>query len=86
MLLTSHKLVQRKLIDIRLRHARHVAQASKVGVVSTIGYEETGSVTWSRASRLAAIVEPLLTVRRCITAGHFTRCYSTVGMIPVCRR
>ena len=65
MLLTSRKLVQRKLIDIESDMRGTLRNFGlKVGVVSTIGYEARIRHLVEGFSRLAAIVEPLLTVRR----------------------
>jgi hypothetical protein len=65
LLLTSRKLVQRKLIDIESDLRGTLRNFGlKVGVISTIGYEARIRHLVEGFPRLAAIIEPLLTVRR----------------------
>ncbi len=65
MLLTSRKLVQRKLIDIESDMGGTLRNFGlQVGVVSTIGYEARIRHLVEGFPRLAAIIELLLTVRR----------------------
>ena len=90
MLLTSRKLVQRKLLDIECDMRGTLRNFGlKVGVVSSIGYEARIRDLVEGFPRLAAIVEPLLTVRRVMRQqfARFTRCCSTRSAHdPVCRR
>src|SRR5271168_5198693 len=61
MLLTSRKLVQRKLMDIECDMRGTLRNFGlKVGMVSTIGYEARIRELVEGFPRLAAIVEPLL--------------------------
>lgn len=65
MLLASRRLVQRKLIDIESDMRGTLRNFGlKVGTVSTIGYEARIRHLVEGFPKLAAIVEPLLTVRR----------------------
>ena len=65
MLLTSRKLVQRKLMDIKSDMRGTLRKLGlKVGVVSSIRYETRIRDLVEGFPRLAAIIEPLLTVRR----------------------
>ena len=65
MLLTSRKLVQRKLIDIESDMRGTLRNFGlKVSVVGTIGYEARIRHLVEGFPRLAAILEPLLMVRR----------------------
>ena len=65
MLLTSRKLVQRKVMDIECDMRGTLRNFGlKVGMVSTIGYEARIRDLVAGFPRLAAIIEPLLTVRR----------------------
>src|SRR5829696_1094755 len=65
MLLTSRKLVQRKLMDIESDMRGTLRNFGlKVGVVSSIRYEARIRDLVEGFPRLAAIIEPLLTVRR----------------------
>jgi hypothetical protein len=83
--LPSRKLVQRKLIDIdsdMLGTLRNFGL--KVGVVSAVGYEARIRHLVEEFPRLAAIVEPLLTVRQVMRQQSpcSTRCCATrFGMI-----
>ena len=65
MLLTSRKLLQRKLLDIECDLRGTLRNFGlKVGTVSTRGYEARIRELVEDFPKLAAIVEPLLTVRR----------------------
>ena len=65
MLLTSRKLLQRKLLDIECDMRGTLRNFGlKVGVVSTKYYEARIRELVESFPRLAAIVDPLLTVRR----------------------
>ena len=90
MLLTSRKLVQRKLMDIECDMRGTLRNFGlKVGVVSTIGYEARIRDLVEGFPRLAAIVEPLLTVRRVMRQQLATlhkMLLDTVRRDPACRR
>ncbi|WP_416194463.1 transposase [Sphingomonas sp. 10B4] len=90
MLLTSRKLVQRKLIDIESDMRGTLRNFGlKVGVVSTIDYETRIRHLVEGFPRLAAIVEPLLTVRRVMRQQLATlhkMLLDTVRHDPVCKR
>jgi transposase len=90
MLLTSRKLVQRKLIDIESDMRGTLRNFGlKVGVVSTIGYEARIRQLVESFPRLAVIVEPLLTVRRVMRQQLATlhkMLLDTVRHDPVCKR
>ena len=90
MLLTSRKLVQHKLIDIESDMRGTLRNFGlKVGVVSTIGYERRIRHVVEGFPRLAAIIEPLLTVRRVMRQQLATLhkiLLDTVRHDPVCRR
>jgi hypothetical protein len=90
MLLTSRKLVQCKLIDIESDMRGTLRNFSlKVGVVSTICYEARVRDLVEGFPRLAAIVEPLLTVRRVMRQQLATLhrlLLDTVRHDPVCKR
>ena len=90
MLLTSRKLVQRKLIDIESDMRGTLRNFGlKVGVVSTIGYEARIRQLVEGFPRLAAIIEPLLTVRRVMRQQLATlhkMLLDTVRHDPVCKR
>ena len=65
MLLTSRKLLQRKLLDVESDLRGTLRNFGlKVGVVSSFRYEVRVRELVAGFPRLAAIVEPLLTVRR----------------------
>ena len=65
MLLTSRKLIQRKLMDVECDMRGTLRNFGlKVGVVSTGGYDARIRQLVESYPRLAAIVAPLLTVRR----------------------
>ena len=91
MLLTSRKLLQRKLLDVESDLRGTLRNFGlKVGVVSTAANSKRGSASWSRAlpgSR--AIVEPMLAVRRVMRqqfAVLHKMLLDTVRHDPVCRR
>src|SRR5271168_5203873 len=90
MLLTTRKLVQRKLIDIECDMRGTLRNFGlKVGMVSTIGYEARIRNLVEGFPRLAAIVEPLLTVRRVMRqqlAALHKMLLDTVRHDPACRR
>jgi transposase len=90
MLLTSRKLVQRKLMDIECDMRGTLRNFGlKVGMVSTIGYEARIRDLVEGFPRLAAIVEPLLTVRRVMRqqlAALHKMLLNIVRHDPVCRR
>ena len=90
MLLTSRKLLQRKLIDIESDMRGTLRNFGlKVGVVSMIGYEARIRHLVEGFPRLAAIVEPLLTVRRVMRqqfAVLHKMLLDTVRHDPVCKR
>ena len=90
MLLTSRKLLQRKMLDIEfdLRGALRNF-GLKVGVVGTAGFEARVRDPVAGKSSLSAIVEPLLTARRVLRL-EFARMHKmlleVVRQDPVCRR
>lgn len=90
MLLTSRKLMQRKLLDIECDMRGTLRNFGlKVGVVSKIGYEARIRELVEGFPRLAAIIEPLLTVRRVMRQQLATlhkMLLSIVRQDPVCRR
>lgn len=90
MLLTSRKLVQRKLMDIECDMRGTLRNFGlKVGVVNSAGYEARIRELVSGFPRLASIVEPLLTVRRVMRqqlAALHKMLLDTVRDDPVCRR
>jgi len=90
MLLTSRKLVQRKLMDIECDMRGTLRNFGlKVGVVSSIGYEARIRDLVEGFPRLAAIMEPLLTVRRVMRQQLATLhklLLNAVRVDPVCRR
>ncbi len=90
MLLTSRKLIQRKLMDIECDMRGTLRNFGlKVGVVSSIGYEARIRDLVEGFPRLAAIIEPLLTVRRVMRQQLATLhklLLNTVRDDPVCRR
>ena len=90
MLPTSRKLVQRKLIDIESDLRRTLRNFGlKVGAVTTSGYGARIRDLVKAFPRLAAIVEPLLTVRRVMRQELTTlhkMLLDTVRNDPVCRR
>jgi transposase len=90
MLLTSRKLVQRKLMDIESDMRGTLRNFGlKVGVVSSIRYEARIRDLVEGFPRLAAIMEPLLTVRRVMRQQLATLhklLLNAVRVDPVCRR
>lgn len=90
MLLTSRKLIQRKLLDIECDMRGTLRNFGlKVGVVSTVGYEARIRKLVEGFPRLAAIVEPLLSVRRVMReqlAALHKMLLNAVREDPVCRR
>jgi transposase len=90
MLLTSRRLIQRKLLDIECDMRGTLRNFGlKVGVVSTIGYEPRIRHLVEGFPRLAAIVEPLLTVRRVMRqqlAALHKMLLDIVRHDPICRR
>jgi transposase len=90
MLLTSRKLVQRKLMDIESDMRGTLRNFGlKVGVVSSIRYEARIRDLVEGFPRLAAIIEPLLTVRRVMRQQLATLhklLLNAVRVDPVCRR
>jgi transposase len=90
MLLTSRKLLQRKLLDIECDMRGTLRNFGlKVGVVSTKNYEERIRELVDGFPRLAAIVDPLLTVRQVMRQQLATLHKMLLNMVrddPVCRR
>ena len=90
MLLTSRKLLQRKLLDVESDLRGTLRNFGlKVGVVSRSRYEVRISELVESFPRLAAIVEPLLAVRRVMRqqlAVLHKMLLDTVRGVPVCRR
>jgi len=90
MLLTSRKLLQRKLLDIECDMRGTLRNFGlKVGVVSTKNYEARVRELVESFPRLAAIVDPLLTVRRVMRqqlAALHKMLLNLVRDDPVCRR
>ena len=90
MLLTSRKLLQRKLLDVECDLRGTLRNFGlKVGTVSTRGYEARIRELVEGFPKLAAIVEPLLTVRRVMRqqfAVLHKMLLDTVRHDPICRR
>jgi transposase len=90
MLLTSRKLLQRKLLDVELDLRGTLRNFGlKVGVVSGSRYEARVRELVVGFPRLAAIAEPLLNVRRVMRqqlAVLHKMLLDTVRDDPVCRR
>jgi transposase len=90
MLLTSRKLVQRKLMDIECDMRGTLRNFGlKGGVVNTVGYEARIRDLVEGFPVLAAIVEPLLTIRRVMRqqlAALQKMLLHTVRHDPECRR
>jgi transposase len=90
MLLTARKLVQRKMLDVDA-DLRGILRnfGLKVGVVGQAGFETRIRELVEGLPRLAAIVEPMLTIRR-IMRQEFTRLHKLLLDIvrrdPVCPR
>ena len=89
MLLTSRKLLQRKLLDIECDLRGTLRNFGlKVGTVSTRGYEARIRELVEDFPKLAAIVEPLLTVRRVMReqfAVLHKMLLDTVRHDPICQ-
>ena len=90
MLLTSRKLLQRKLLDIECDMRGTLRSFGlKVGVVSAKNFEARIREMVESFPRLAAIVDPLLTVRQVMRqqlAPLHKRLLNMVRDDPVCRR
>lgn len=90
MLLTRRKLVQRKLLDIECDLRGTLRNFGlKVGPVSPSGYDARIRDLVEKSPALAAIVEPLLSVRRVMReqlAVLHKRVLDTVRHDPICRR
>src|SRR6201981_1009431 len=90
MLLTSRKLIQHKLLDIECDMRGPLPNFGlKAGVISTAGYDARIRHLVEGFPKLAAIVEPLLTVRRVMRQQLATlhkMLLDTVRHDPVCRR
>jgi len=90
MLLTSRKLLQRKLLDVECDLRGTLRNFGlKVGVVSSGRYEARVRELVEGFPRLAAIAEPLLNVRRVMRqqfAVLHKMLLDTVRSDPVCRR
>ncbi len=90
MLLTSRRLIQRKLLDIECDMRGTLRNFGlKVGKVGTVGYEARIRELVEGFPRLAAIVEPLLRVRRVMREQLATlhkMLLNAVREDPVCRR
>jgi transposase len=90
MLLTARKLVQCKMLDVDADLRGTLRNFGlKVGVVGQVGFEARIRELVEGLPRLAAIVEPLLTIRR-VMRQEFTRLHKmlldVVRHDPVCRR
>jgi transposase len=90
MLLTSRKLLQRKLLDIECDLRGTLRNFGlKVGTVSVRGYEARIRELVEDYPKLSAIVEPLLTVRRVMRqqfAVLHKMLLDTARHDPICRR
>src|ERR1700746_1174885 len=90
MLLTSRKLLQRELLDVESDLRGTLRNFGlKVGVVSRSRYEARGRRLVEGFPRLAAIVEPLLSVRRVMRQQFAVLHKMLLDMVrgdPVCRR
>jgi transposase len=90
MLLTSRKLLQRKMLDVECDMRGTLRNFGlKVGVVSSGGFEARIRELVESFPRLAAIIEPLLTVRRVMRqqfAVLHKMLLDTVRHDPICRR
>jgi transposase len=90
MLLTARKLVQRKMLDVEFDLRGTLRNFGlKVGVIGKAGFEARIRELVEGLPRLAAIVEPLLTIRR-VMRQEFARLHKmlldVVRQDPVCRR
>jgi transposase len=90
MLLTGHKLLQRKMLDIEFDLRSTLRNFDlKVGVVGTAGFEARVRDLVAGMSSLSVIVEALLTVRRVLrqeSAQMHKMLLEVVRQDPVCRR
>ena len=90
MLLTSRTLIQRKLLDIECDMRGTLRNFGlKIGVVSAVGYEARIRHLVEGFPRLAAIVDPLLSIRRVMRqqlAILHKMLLDVVREDPVCRR
>jgi transposase len=90
MLLTARKLVQRKMLDVDADLRGTLRNFGlKVGAVGQAGFEMRVRELVKGFPRLAAIVEPMLTIRR-VMRQEFTRLHKMLLEVvrhdPVCRR
>jgi transposase len=90
MLLTARKLVQRKMLDVESDLRGTLRNFGlKVGVISTGKFEARINELVEGLPRLAAIVTPLLTIRR-VMRQEFARLHKmlldAVRHDPICRR
>jgi transposase len=90
MLLTSRRLLQRKMLDVECELRGTLRNFGlKVGAVSTRGYDARIRELVEDYPRLAAIVEPLLTVRR-VMREEFAKLHKMLLHVArhdaVCRR
>ena len=90
MLLTSRRLLQRKMLDVECELRGTLRNFGlKVGTVSTRGYDTRIRELVEDYPRLAAIIEPLLTVRR-VMREEFARLHKMLLHVArhdaVCRR
>jgi transposase len=90
MLLTSRKLLQKKLLDVEADLRGTLRNFGlKVGVVSTREFEPRIRELVEGFPRLAAIVEPVLTVRQTLRQQFAVLHKMLLGLVrqdPVCRR
>jgi len=90
MLLTSRKLLQKKLLDVEADLRGTLRNFGlKVGVVSPRGFEARVRALVEGFPRLAAIVEPVLTVRQTLRQQFAVLQKMLLGLVrqdPVCRR
>lgn len=90
MLLTSRKLLQKKLLDVEADLRGTLRNFGlKVGVIRTSGFEGRVRELVEDYPRLAAIVGPLLTVRRVLHEQFTVLHKMLLGLVrqdPVCRR
>jgi hypothetical protein len=90
MLLTARKLVQRKMLDVDADLRGTLRNFGlKVGVVGQAGFETRIREMVEGLPRIAAIVEPMLTIRR-VMRQEFTRLHkmllNVVRHDPICRQ
>ncbi|SDH24199.1 hypothetical protein SAMN04487974_1406 [Pelagibacterium luteolum] len=86
MLLTARKLIQRKMLDVDADLRGTLRNFGlKVGAVGQAGFERRIRELAEGLPTLAAIVEPMLTIRR-VMRQEFSRlhkmCSTSCGMIP----